>query len=101
HWYANRQNCRDDDVPGVSTTVRLRLYIGDADQPLWPRDNFDLFSSHVRLPKSTLQSDATRVNFRFGVRGSHGENSCTSTISPMRSSSLCSIARRKSTSISE
>ena len=70
----DRQDRRHQAVPGLPPAVRLRLHLGDADQPVRPGDNFDLETSHVvagadpqgargeaarRRPRSTIWGTGT------------------------------------------
>jgi len=38
---------RHQAVPDLPTAIRLRLYLADADQPVWPGDRYDARCGHV------------------------------------------------------
>ena len=84
----DRQDRRHQAGPGLPQAIRLRLHLGDADQPLWARRQLrsaDQPRAAGAHPQGARGQDAGRAgDRRSGVRAHRGASSCTSTTAPTR-----------------
>ncbi len=85
-WYADRQDRRHQAVPGLPSTVRLRLHLGDADQPLRsPRQLRPQQRSRAAEPDAQVprcKDRRARHRSRSGAPVHRCASSCTSTTWP-------------------